>query len=125
MAELSDFRTLECWKKCRDLRIVLKLELISKLPADEKYKLTDQIIRASRSTTNNLAEGWGKFHYKDQVKYCYQARGSCAELIDHILIAEEEGYCSKELCEKLVPQVQEAMRLINGYINYLNKRSKE
>lgn len=124
MSPISDFRSLECWKKCKELRAVIKTEVISKLPNEEKYRLADQLIRAARSTTNNIAEGWGKFHYKDQIKYCYQARGSCAEIIDHLDIALEENYCSKEVFEVIENLTQESMKLINGYINYLNKRSK-
>ncbi|EAZ82463.2 four helix bundle protein [Algoriphagus machipongonensis] len=125
MPPISDFRTLECWMKCKELREVIKTEVISKLPNEEKYRLADQLIRAARSTTNNIAEGWGKFHYKDQIKYCYQARGSCAEIIDHMVIAFEEKYCSKETFESIEKLAQESMKLINGYINYLNKSSKE
>lgn len=125
MSQISDFRTLECWKKCKELREMVKSEVISKLPSVEKYRLEDQLIRASRSTTNNIAEGWGKFHYKDQIKYCYQARGSCAEIIDHLDIALEENYCSKEVFAIVEKLAQESMKLINGYINYLNKRNRE
>ena len=64
MASLSEkkevFRTfedLQCWKKCRALRIFVRTEIIKMLPKDEKYRLGDQLIRASRSatakTTNN------------------------------------------------------------------------
>lgn len=125
MPPISDFRTLECWKKCKELREVIKTEVITKLPNEEKYRLADQLIRAARSTTNNIAEGWGKFHYKDQIKYCYQARGSCAEIIDLMVIAFEEKYCSKETFDSIEKLAQESMKLINGYINYLNKRAKE
>jgi four helix bundle protein len=53
---------LEVWKLSRKLRIEL-VELARRLPSEEKYRLTDQLIRAARSITNNIAEGYGRFHF--------------------------------------------------------------
>lgn len=108
-----------------EIRWKFNSELLPNLPSEEKFRLKDQIIRASRSTTNNIAEIWGKFHYKNQIKYCYQARGSCAELIDYVLIAKEQEFCSEEFKDKMITQLEQGMKLINGYINDLNKRAKQ
>lgn len=58
------FEDLECWKLGKDLRIELS-KLVKSFHNDEKYSLVSQIIRASRSVTNNIAEGYGRFHYKE------------------------------------------------------------
>lgn len=53
----STFEDLECWKACRDLRRFVAKEILPTLPRDERYRLGDQILRAARSTTANIAEG--------------------------------------------------------------------
>jgi four helix bundle protein len=58
----SDFRDLDVWKKCREIRIMI-WKLSRKFPEEEKYRLSDQMIRASRSSTANIAEGYGRFHF--------------------------------------------------------------
>ena len=59
---MGGFTDLEVWKKSRLLRNVIT-DLVKTFPAEEKYRLTDQIIRSSRSIGNNIAEGHGRFHY--------------------------------------------------------------
>ncbi len=71
----STFETLEVWKEARKLRIEFS-RILKSFPKDEKYKLADQITRDSRSVTNNIAEGYGRFHFQDNIQYCRQARGS-------------------------------------------------
>lgn len=72
----SSFETLEVWKQARDLRIELS-SIISSFPDIEKFRLINQIKRAARSVTNNIAEGYGRFHFQEKnIQFCRQARGS-------------------------------------------------
>ena len=61
---LKTFEDLECWKSARELKLFVK-EIAKKFPSDEKYKLTDQIIRASRSIGANIAEGYGRYTFQE------------------------------------------------------------
>lgn len=65
----SSFETLEVWIKSRELRNNIS-KLSKSFPAEEKYKLIDQMIRASRSVTTNIAEGYGRYHYQENIQYC-------------------------------------------------------
>jgi len=49
-----DFISLECWKKCRDVRQYFYSKVIPCLPKEEKYNLDNQIRKASVSTTANI-----------------------------------------------------------------------
>jgi len=119
----NDFRDLKVWQKCRDIRIVI-WRLCKKFPSEERYRLVDQMIRASRSSTANLAEGYGRYHFQENIQFCRQSRGSLYELMDHILTAEECEYINQEQCKDLIDEVASAIRLLNGYIKYL-KTKKE
>ncbi len=93
-----------------------------KLPDFEKYELASQIRRASVSLTNNIAEGHGRYHYLEQLKFLFQARGSLQELIDDLNVCEDEQYLSKSEVVDLKDQAKEVQRLISGYARYLRDR---
>ncbi|MDI9865857.1 four helix bundle protein [Flectobacillus sp. DC10W] len=122
--EISSFQDLKCWKEAVKLRIMLRT-VLQLLPSDEKYRLKDQIVRASRSVTNNIAEGFGRYHYLENVQFCRQSRGSLSELEDHLLIAVEENFILKEDFSQLQVQINTCTALLNGYINYLNRAKVE
>lgn len=54
----NDFRDLEAWQKCRNIKVTI-WKVCKTFPVAEKFRLTDQMIRASRSSTANIAEGYG------------------------------------------------------------------
>jgi four helix bundle protein len=84
--EKSTFEDLEVWQKGRALRNGIS-NLTKTFPEEEKYKLANQMIRASRSVTANISEGYGRFHFQENIQFCRQARGSLFELIDHLTVA--------------------------------------
>ncbi len=84
------FEDLEIWKKGRVLRNEVR-KLCKTFPSDERFKLIDQMVRASRSVTANIAEGSGRFHYQEYIQYCRVSRGSATEMLDHFTVALDEG----------------------------------
>lgn len=82
------------------------------------------MLRAARSTTANLAEGYGRYHYLDNAKFCSNSRGSCYEVLDHLITGEDENLISAELLEKGRNLVTNAAKLVNGYMNYLKRASR-
>ena len=120
---MNSFMELEVWKKSRILRNKI-VDLIKLFPVEEKYRLTDQIIRSSRSIGNNIAEGHGRFHYVDSSKFFVNARGSAAETIDHLVIALDNKFIDQQVFESFKYDCEECMKMINGYINFLRKQSE-
>ena len=78
----QDFTELNAWKEAKTFRLSL-MAIIKDFPKTEQYRLTDQMIRASRSVTNNIAEGHGRFHFQENIQFCRTSRGSLTELKDH------------------------------------------
>jgi four helix bundle protein len=97
---IRTFKDLECWKECRVLRLFVAKQILPALPKDERYRLGDQLLRAARSTTANIAEGYGRFHYLDNAKFCSNARGSCGETLDHLITGNDEEFVSAELLDR-------------------------
>src|SRR5689334_21838895 len=116
---IRSFEDLKCWQACRSLRLFVTCEVVPTLPKEEKYRLVDQLIRAARSTTSNVAEGYGRFHYLDNAKFCSNSRGSCWEVLDHLITGHDDGLISEEVLAKGRRLVGDAVKLLNGYMNYL------
>jgi len=91
---MYSLENLEVYKVTVEIRQDLS-KFSKTLPMEEKYKLKDQIIRASRSVTANISEGYGRYHFQEQIQYCRQARGSLFELKDHLSVSLEENYISE------------------------------
>lgn len=121
MLKLED---LEVWKKGREFRNKIS-SLCKGFPSEEKFKLIDQMIRASRSITANIAEGYGRFHYQENIQYCRQARGSITEMYDHLTVALDEQYITEEEFNQYDKEMKFLMKLINGYIAHLKKKKDE
>lgn len=78
------------------------------------------MIRASRSVTANIAEGYGRFHYQENIQFCRQARGSLYELVDHVIVAYDEQYIKEEM-DSYKNAIYAVIKKLNGYIKYLQK----
>jgi len=117
----NDFRGLEVWQKCKTLRQRI-WDLCQRFPQNERFRLSDQLIRASRSATACIAEGYGRFHYQETIQFCRQARGSLYELIDHIDVATECGYIKQHESQHLIEYIKKCIWILNGYIKYLKQQ---
>jgi four helix bundle protein len=93
-----------------------------RLPAEEKFALGNQIRRAAVSLTNNIAEGHGRFHFLDQIKFILQARGSLEELMDDLNVCEDEKYLVVGELTQVKEQAWRTHKLINGYLRFLRGR---
>ena len=116
------FKDLECWKRSRVLRNKISI-LVKRFPKEEKYMLVSQMIRSSRSITNNICEGYGRYTYSDTRHFFIQARGSVTETIDHLTIAFDERLISEEELQEFEILCQNIFVLINGYITYLDRKN--
>jgi len=120
MYKLSE---LESWKSARQLRMAVS-DLVRSFPSEEKFRLKDQIIRSSRSIPAIIAEGYGRFHYQENIQFCRIARGSLYETLEHIMCARDEGYISDSQFQEINDQILECLKILNGYVLYLKKAKK-
>ena len=119
MAEAGQrgFEDLECYQLALH---VLKeaYHVAGQLPPEERYNLAQQMRRGATSAVLNVAEGYGRYHYLDSLRFYYIARGSLNEALSSFVICEEIGYTrgelgrQRELCHS-------ALRSLNGHIRYV------
>ena len=118
---MKDFRDLEVWKESRSFRVEIR-KIAKDFPKEEQFILTSQIIRSVSSITANIAEGFGRYHHQENIQFCRIAKGSLTETLDHLTVALDEKYITLEKFDELYKQYKACIRLINGYVNYLQKQ---
>jgi four helix bundle protein len=115
---VSTFEDLEVYRRARDFRRAM-YRVAGDLPDVEKFALANQVRRAAVSLTNNIAEGHGRFHFLEQIKFTLQARGSLEELIDDLNVCQDEHYFPDDRVAQLKSDGWRIRQLIDGYIRYL------
>jgi four helix bundle protein len=119
-----DLETLISWQKALAFANSVYSKVLPILPKEEKWILGSQIRRSAQSIPANIAEGYGRYHYLDSVRFFYTARGSLEETYSHLCLAKLQAFIPVPLFIELEKQVLELRRLINGYIKFL-KDSKQ
>lgn len=89
------FEDIKCWQLAREFRKDI-YKISKKFSEFEKYILTSQILRSVISITANIAEGFGRFTFQENINFCRIARGSLNETLDHFHTALDENYITKE-----------------------------
>jgi four helix bundle protein len=116
------FEDLEVYQVARGFRKAM-YRVARRLPEEEKFASASQIRRAAVSLTNNIAEGHGRFHFLDQIKFMLQSRGSLEESLDDLNICSDENYLPEDEIQKLKSEGWLTHKLINGYIRFLRSRT--
>jgi four helix bundle protein len=117
------FEDLEAYQVAREFRRAM-YAVNRRLPSFEKFELGSQIRRSAVSLTNNIAEGHGRFHYLEQIKFCLNARGSLEELLDDLNICADESYLPAADIGRLKEQGWRVHRVLNGYMRWLRERKQ-
>ena len=121
---IQTYRDLEVWQKSMDLVVVIYTP--SKLwPRDEQFGLVNQIRRSSVSVPANIAEGQGRLHKADFVRFLSIARGFLTETETHLLIANRLQYLDREQAKPVWSLLQEVGRLLNGLIRSLDNSNNK
>ena len=112
-----DFRELLAYKKAFDLAMEI-YELSKSFPLEEKYSLTDQIRRSSRSVCANIAEAYRKRRYPNHfISKLTDSDAENSETNVWLEFAFECNYITKEIYQKLSLKNIEIGKLINYMIN--------
>ncbi len=125
MGSVKSFEDLECWKAATELRRFASRFIISKFPSEEKYALSSQLRRSSRSVSDNISEGYGRYNFQENIQACRMARGSLNESLNQVITAEDEGYIDLEMVKAYRQIFKKTEAILNGYINYLIKAKRD
>ena len=118
----NGLENLQVWQEAMHFVEKIYRLAIPALPIEERFALREQLQRATQSIPANLAEGYGRYHYPDQIRFCYIARGSAEEVYTYLTIAYRLNYLDEATYQELNTALQTLKRLINGYIRFLRSQ---
>ena len=96
--------------------------LTKKFPKEETYGITDQLKRAVTSIGANIAEGFGRFYFKDKLVFFYHSRGSLFEVKHFLEISIRMEYITEEEKNNLFSKLNNLTVKLNNFINSIGKQ---
>jgi four helix bundle protein len=118
---VRSFEDLEVYKMAREFSKKVS-RLIKILPKEEEHNLKSQMRRAKLSVTNNIAEGFGRFHFQENIQFNRQSRGSICELIDDFNECFDNEYIDESYRDQLKNDAYHLIKVLNGYIASLKRQ---
>jgi four helix bundle protein len=115
------FEDLECFQLAIEVMVKIH-EFAKSLPTDEKFDMFSQIRRSSKSVTANIAEGYGRYHYLDSLKFYAIARGELNETLGHLINAKVLNYLDPKSFDEYYKLIRETEQTLNGYIAYVRRQ---
>ncbi|MFA7571981.1 MAG: four helix bundle protein [Sulfurimonadaceae bacterium] len=98
-------------------------EVYSTLSTDLKYNIGNQVIRSIDSIGANIAEGYGRFHYKDSIKFYYNSRGSLWESKHWVYLLYQRKLINQERYEKMLADLELLGKKLNGFIKSMKEKN--
>lgn len=115
---------IEAYNKALTFSNLLWNEVI-KFDYFEKNSVGLQLVRAADSISANIAEGFGRYHKKDKIKFYQYAKGSALECYDWLLKCKHRKLINESQLLDHIETVQNLPKLINYLIKYTNDNLKE
>ena len=113
---IKSFEDLRVWQEAHKLMLETYDFVDKHMPENEKYGRNSQMKRSASSAPSNIAEGFGRFHYLENIQFCRNARGSLEELKNHYIAARDLKQAPVESCESKIKRCEEVKFIINKYI---------
>lgn len=120
-SSITHFYDLEIWKEANGLCVQI-YKLTENFPKKETYGIIDQMRRAAASVGANIAEGFGRFHYKEKIKFYYNSRGSVCEVQNFLFLSQNLGYADKEIARDIFVKYENLNKRINQFIKSVNQK---
>jgi four helix bundle protein len=112
---MGKFQRLIVWQVAKEISVKI-YRLTDSQYFSKDFGLKDQIQRASVSIASNIAEGDELGTDKQSVRHFYIAKGSSAELITQLIIANEIGYIEGKIKDQLIDECDKISAMLSKLI---------
>ncbi len=113
---IKSFNDLKVWQDAHKATLEIYRQTET-FPKSEQFGIIDQLRRAVSSIGANIAEGFGRYHFKDKIRFYQQARGSAVETQNHLMLAKDLGYLKQDEYSKIILVIEEVLKELNGLIH--------
>lgn len=90
----------------------------------KKDTIGKQIVRSADSISANIAEGYGRFFYKESKQFYYYARGSIQETKSWLSKCHRRSIVDEETCKQLIRKAELLFHKLNSYIKFIANSPK-
>ena len=118
--KIESYQDLLVWQKAMDL-VEMTYKIVVKLPINEQHGLSSQLRRAAVSVPANIAEGFGRWHGKEFVRFLLIANGSVKGLETHLLVAVRLRLIQANDIEASMQMAKEISKMIFALRDKLSK----
>jgi four helix bundle protein len=101
--KIQRLEDINAWKESRKLAKIIN-KTFSKLPKHEQYGIGKHLLENGRNVPGNIAEGFGRFYYKDSVQFYRVAKGSLNEIKSDVYICFDREYINEDLLKEVIDQ---------------------
>jgi len=95
--------------------------LVAKWDYFAKDTIGKQIARSADSISANIAEGYGRYHYKENKNFCYFSRGSIIETKDWLKKSRDYQLFTEQQFNILFEKLQIIHLKLNAYLKFIGK----
>jgi four helix bundle protein len=113
------------WKYARELKIYFYGKILPCIQFEEKLTLGRQIRKTLISITANIAEGYGRYHFKKGIQFYRVSRASLYELKDHLITCYDLNYIKRQLLVLGIKKIEKTKITLNGYIFFTRQERHE
>ncbi len=118
---MLEWQDMEVWKEAH--RLTLEVYCAAgAFPADERFRLRDQICRCASSVAANIVEGHSRHSNREYIRFLYVARGSAEETRYHLLLARDLRYLEDGQYTELDKAYTGVSKMLNALISSLRKK---
>lgn len=117
---IRNFTDLEIYQLANSLSVKV-YKITSNFPSGEKFGIVNQLRRATASVGANIAESFGRYHYKDKVNFLYHARGSLLEVQHFLILSKELKFIEQKALGSLLKEITNLGVKLNNYITAITK----
>ncbi len=120
MKRLGDLEIYRCSLKLSEKA----WHIYKKIPKEFRFEISSQFLSSVDSIGANIAEGYGRFHYKDSLKFYYNSRGSLWEAKYWLILIYKREFISKEEFDGFINELEVLGKKLNNFINRLKNAKK-
>lgn len=122
MGTIMKFTDLVAWQQAHKLTLLV-YKCTKTFPKHELFGLTSQLRRATISIESCIAEGFSRYHFKDQLTFYYDSRGSIAEVQSQSITAKDLEYLEQTQFEEIWIVAERTAIVLSGLIKSTREQS--
>lgn len=121
---IRNIKDLEVWQESVKLTKGVYI-ITNKFPDSEKYNLIKHLRESSRGCAANIAEGFGRYYFREKLQFYGIARGCLLEVFNDIETSYQVSYITKEMYAHFMAQIEKTHKMLNSMISNTARQLKK